>query len=176
MSRDVLEKFSSEIDLSFLDQKVKQEKPQHAPTMLYNGMLAPLKNYAIKGVIWYQGESNIGEAELYSRLNPEFISMLRRLWCNNELPFYYVQIAPFRYSDSDNIEASLIREVQAKIQKEIPYTGMVVSMDCGNEGCIHPAKKKPVAVRYGFRNHCAVSVYNTFGIPASPLRTDDWTE
>jgi sialate O-acetylesterase len=234
--------------------------------MLYNGMLAPLKNYAIKGVIWYQGESNRGEHELFERLNPEFIAMLRRMWCNNELPFYYVQIASFKYGGSDKFEGALIREAQAKIQKDIPYTGMAVAMDCGNEGCIHPAKKKPVAdrlaylalektygkggfdasaplyvsheikgnkvlvtfsaetlgvgpkgenlegfevagedrkfypaaakvgrtcnvievvsdsvaapvaVRYGFRNYCNVSVYNTFGIPASPFRTDDWAE
>lgn len=267
MSRAVLEgKFASDLDLSFLDTKVKPQNPHQAPTMLYNGMLAPLKNYGIKGVIWYQGCSNRGAAELYSRLHPEFVKMLRRMWCNNELPFYYVQIASFKYDGADKIEGALIREAQMKNLKEIPHSGMVVTMDCGDEGCIHPAKKKtvgdrlaylalektyglagfessaplyvsheikgntafvkfsaedwgigpkghelegfelagedrkfykarakvgkardivevvsdsvavPVAVRYAFRNCSPVSVYNTYGIPASPFRTDDWEE
>ena len=98
--------------MSFLNRNEKPENPHQAPTMLYNGMLAPLKNYGIKGVIWYQGCANKGEAELYSRLQPEFVKMLRRMWCNNELPFYYAQIAGFQYTGSQNLEAALIREAQ----------------------------------------------------------------
>jgi len=266
MSRELLEsKFSSEVDLSVLDSGVKPKKPQQTPAMLYNGMLGPLKNFGIKGVVWYQGCSNVGAAELYSRLQPEFVKMLRKMWNNNELPYYYVQIAPYRYKGADKIDAALLREAQMKNLSDIPFSGMVVSMDCGDELCIHPARKKPlgdrlaylalektyglrgfdstppiylsheiegskvyvkfdegrlgvgpkgpwlegfevagedrkfypararagkgavvevlcdsvqapVAVRYAFKNCSPISIYNTFGIPASPFRTDDWTE
>lgn len=265
MSRNVLEQFSSEIDLSFIDRLEKQENPHQAPAMIYNGMLAPLKNYNIRGVVWYQGCSNRGFADLYSRLQPEFVKMLRSMWRNDELPFYYTQIAPFKYDDPEGILGSLIREAQLKNLGEIPHSGMVVTMDCGDEFCIHPSRKKPVgdrlaylalqktygltgfdaeapvyesheikgskvyvtftgtglgvgpkghllegfelagndrkfykaeayvskerivevkcdsvknpvAVRYGFHNVAPASVYNTYGIPASPFRTDDWDE
>ena len=181
------------------------------------------------------------------------------------MPFYYTQIAPFKYSGVDGLEAALIREAQLKNLAEIPHSGMAVTMDCGDEFCIHPSKKKPVgdrlaflalqntygltgfdaaapvyesheikgskvyvtftgtelgvgpkghsldgfelagedrkfykaeayvskertvevkcdsvknpvAVRYAFHNVAPVSVYNTYGIPASPFRTDNWNE
>ena len=191
--------------------------------------------------------------------------MLRGMWGNNELPFYYTQIAPFKCSAPNGYEAALIREAQLKNLAEIPHSGMAVTMDCGDEFCIHPSKKKPVgdrlaflalqntygltgfdaaapvyesheikgsnvyvtftgtnlgvgpkghllegfelagedrkfykaeayvskertvevkcdsvknpvAVRYAFHNVAQVSVYNTYGIPASPFRTDNWNE
>jgi len=74
-------------------------KPQKGISVLYNAMIEPLLNYRIAGVIWYQGESNVSDPDLYKRQFPNLISSWRNKWGNENLPFYYVQIAPFSYND-----------------------------------------------------------------------------
>ncbi|MCX5690107.1 MAG: 9-O-acetylesterase, partial [Planctomycetota bacterium] len=78
------------------------------PTALYNGMIAPLSNYEVKGAIWYQGESNVGRAEQYQRLFPAMIQGWREMWRKPRLPFYFVQIAPFGYQ-TDHGAAALLK-------------------------------------------------------------------
>ena len=103
------------------------------PTVLFNRMIHPLIPYSIKGVIWYQGESNVGRHHQYSQLFPAMIKDWRSRWENN-FPFYYVQIAPyFNYYNSN----AKLREVQRKTLK-IPKTGMVVTLDIGEKYDIHP--------------------------------------
>ena len=264
MDRETMAAFP-EFDLSFLDGDGKINKPQNQPTMLYNSMIAPLVPYTIKGFLWYQGESNRLRPAQYQKLMPAFVKMLRERWGLGELPFYYVQIAPYCYENADLEGGSaLLREAQMRNLGEIPASGMAVTMDIGNRNCIHPGKKAevgqrlawlalvndygmkgfepttplyesmtvegnrayltfrcgksslaplgdalggfevagadrvfhpakawiekgrgrlivtsdevqtPVAVRYAFRNYAEASLFNTYGIPASSFRTDDW--
>jgi sialate O-acetylesterase len=117
----------------------------NTPTALYNGMIAPIAPFGIRGAIWYQGESNRGRADQYARLLPAMIADWRRTWGEGEFPFYYVQIAPYHYGDQHN-ETALLREAQLKILAT-PNTGMAVTMDIGNPADIHPANKQDVGRR-----------------------------
>jgi sialate O-acetylesterase len=119
---------------------------QNTPTALYNGMIAPLTNLAIRGAIWYQGESNCrNNPELYDDIFPAMISDWRRAWGIGDFPFYFVQIAPYRYT-GDSGQAATVREAQFKTLA-LPNTGMAVTMDIGNPGNIHPRNKKDVGHR-----------------------------
>ena len=118
---------------------------QNSPTALFNGMISPLIPYAIRGAIWYQGESNIGRAEQYRRLFPAMIGDWRRRWGCGDFPFYYVQIAPFRYG-GDTGQAALLREAQFQ-SLETPNVGMAVTLDIGNPADIHPRNKQEVGRR-----------------------------
>jgi sialate O-acetylesterase len=114
------------------------------PAVLWNGMLAPLLPFPFTGAIWYQGEANRGRADQYARLLPAMVRDWRRAFAR-ELPFYFVQIAPFAY-DGDAGETALLREAQAAVLA-LPDTGMVVTVDCGDAGDIHPTWKQPVGER-----------------------------
>lgn len=120
------------------------------PTLLYNAMIHPLKGAKIKGVIWYQGESNSDAPELHSRLFPAWIAQWRSFFDAPELPVYYVQIAPYRAEGKDKISKAVFRESQLKSMTEIPNVGMVITTDVGNEMCIHPPYKKEVGERLAF--------------------------
>jgi len=125
--------------------------PASAPTALFNGMIAPFVNYEIKGVIWYQGESNRIEAKAYEKLLPAMITGWRNQWNKKDLPFYYVQIAPFTYStDKKPYYGVLIREAQYNALKNISNSGMAVAMDVGSEATIHPPDKTLVGNRLAF--------------------------
>jgi hypothetical protein len=120
----------------------------NTPTSLYNGMIAPLTPLSIRGVIWYQGESNRGRAFQYRTLFPAMIKDWRARWAmpdNAEFPFYFVQIAPFAYG-GDKGEAAELREAQV-LTSALLNTGMAVTMDIGNPADIHPTNKKEVGRR-----------------------------
>lgn len=146
MDREALAPFT-EFDLSFLDNPAKIENPQYKPCGLYNGMIAPLAPFTIKGFLWYQGESNRGRHAQYQALMPAFVKMLRAHWAQGELPFYYVQIAPYRYDGPDAASGALLREAQLRNLEDIPSSGMAVTLDIGDRNCIHPAKKQQVGTR-----------------------------
>lgn len=112
-----------------------------SPYKLYNGMIAPLLPYTIKGVIWYQGEANAGRAAQYRRLFPAMIENWRADFHNEKMPFYFVQISPH---NSQNPE---IRDAQLYTLQHVPYTGMVVTTDNGDSLNIHPRNKKLVGER-----------------------------
>ena len=111
------------------------------PTVLYNGMIAPLVPYAIRGVIFYQGEANADRAHQYRTLFPAMIADWRRQWHQGDFPFLFVQIAPFREMPPE------IREAQLIAWQSTKNTAMAVTIDCGDAGDIHPANKKPVGER-----------------------------
>jgi sialate O-acetylesterase len=114
------------------------------PAQAYNGMIAPLNKLAIAGVIWYQGESNTANNASYRQLFTTMIDSWRSAF-NKTLPFYYVQIAPFKYGR--NFEAALVRE-QQNLALSHPKTGMVVVYDVIDSVTnIHPSHKKPVGER-----------------------------
>ena len=112
-----------------------------SPFVLYNGMIAPLVPYTLKGVIWYQGESNADRAWQYRKLFPAMIESWRSDWNNKDLPFYFVQISPHR---SQNPE---IRDAQLYVYHHEPHTGIAVTIDNGDSMDIHPRNKKLVGER-----------------------------
>jgi sialate O-acetylesterase len=119
-----------------------------APSAIFNAMINPITSYTIKGVLWYQGESNRKEPELYQKLFPQMVKDWRNQWNIGDFPFYYVQIAPNNYVDKSN--SQYLREVQLKSLNAIPNSGMVVTSDIGSEVSIHPPKKMEVAERLIF--------------------------
>jgi sialate O-acetylesterase len=112
-----------------------------APTVLYNGMIAPLLPYAMRGVIWYQGENNVGRERQYRSLFPALIADWRQAWGEGNFPFLFVQIAPFRANTPE------IREAQLLTLEHTTNTAMAVTMDCGDADDIHPPHKQPVGAR-----------------------------
>ncbi len=119
------------------------EMSSNTPTLLYNGMISPLVPFKIKGVIWYQGESNTGNPKLYERLFPTLINNWREDF-GAKLPFYFVQIAPYNYNETTQSE--FLRDAQRKTLT-LKNTGMVVTLDIGDINNIHPANKKDVGER-----------------------------
>lgn len=115
------------------------------PSVLYNGMLAPLIPFCIRGAIWYQGESNVGRAAQYAKLFPTLIRNWRDQWQQGNFPFYYVQIAPYKYGATGRTSAAL-RDAQ-RTTLTLPNTGMVVSADIGDTANIHPANKQEIGRR-----------------------------
>ncbi|MEP3477728.1 MAG: sialate O-acetylesterase [Fuerstiella sp.] len=118
---------------------------QRNPSVLYNSMIRPLIPFSFRGVVWYQGESNVKNPKQYRTLFPAMIQDWRTRWGQGDFPFYFVQIAPFAYK-TEPISAAFLREAQTMALQE-PNTGMVVTMDVGNPTNIHPKKKKPVGER-----------------------------
>ncbi|HEY8956299.1 sialate O-acetylesterase [Chitinophaga sp.] len=122
----------------------------HKPGYAYNAMIAPLTHFNIKGVIWYQGEANVKTAATYAPLFTGMIQAWRAAW-HKQLPFYYVQIAPFVYDQEHEAalqyEAAVLREEQAR-SSALPGTGMVVVSDATeNVKDIHPQDKRTVGNR-----------------------------
>jgi sialate O-acetylesterase len=116
----------------------------YSPTALFNGMISPLVPFAIRGAIWYQGESNTNKPDLYKQLFPAMIADWRRAFQRGDFPFYFVQIAPYAYGGQTN--SQLLREAQLQSLK-VKNTGMAVTLDIGNPKNIHPANKEGVGTR-----------------------------
>jgi sialate O-acetylesterase len=116
---------------------------QNSPTVLWNAMVNPIVPFAMKGVIWYQGESNDLDKRSweYTRLFPLMVASWRKDWQQGEFPFYFVQIAPYKDMSPE------IREAQRLSMARIPNSGMVVTTDVGNCNDIHPRDKGPVGER-----------------------------
>jgi sialate O-acetylesterase len=120
----------------------------HSPLGFYNAMLAPVVNMTIKGVIWYQGESNVGRAEEYRRLFPAMICEWRGHWGQGDLPFLFVQLANYLEPTSEPVGSAWaeLREAQRSALK-VPNTAMAVAIDVGVANDIHPTDKKSVGDR-----------------------------
>lgn len=116
--------------------------------VLYNAMIHPFTKLPIRGVIWYQGESNVPQAEAYRTLFPAMMQSWREAWNNQDLPFGFVQIAPYMYAEPPE-EAAELRQAQFFAAETVPNTGMVVTMDIGNPVDIHPRNKQEVGRRLG---------------------------
>ena len=119
-----------------------QQSDKKVPTRLYNGMIHPLRRLTIKGVIWYQGESNSGRANKYHELFSTMITQWRRAW-GHDFSFYFAQIAPFNYGKTNS---AYLREAQFQTMS-LPGTGMAVTMDIGDLKDIHPKNKQEVGRR-----------------------------
>ncbi|MCT4672603.1 MAG: sialate O-acetylesterase [Prolixibacteraceae bacterium] len=136
------------------------------PTLLFNGMIYPLINYTAKGFLWYQGEANISSYKNYSRLSQSMIGRWRQLWNNSEMPFYFVQIAPYNYPKR---KSAYLREQQQKVLEIVPHTGMAVTMDIGDHDCIHPSEKEKVGKRLAYIALNKNYGYTTIGCDAPML-------
>ncbi len=115
-------------------------------TALYNGMIRPVQPFAIRGAVWYQGESNSGEGKLYTEKMKALVGGWRQVWGNADLAFYFVQIAPYNYGGNAQ-RIGEFWEAQALAAEEIPNSGMVVINDIGNLKDIHPTNKQEVGRR-----------------------------
>ena len=152
-----LEKFRKE-DILLHYEKYKRKT--HYPSVLYNAMVHPLVPYRIRGVIWYQGESNSILPDIYKDLFSAMIRGWRYQW-GYDFPFYFVQIAPFDYGSGCG--GALVREAQLETMLEVPGTGMAVTMDIGEEKNIHPGKKKEVGHRLAY--WALSQTYGFSGVP-----------
>ena len=121
---------------------------QWVPTGLFNNMIAPLTNYQIKGVIWYQGEGNVSKAQEYTRLFPALIQNWRQIRQHDDMPFLFVQLANFgRKTEQPGASNwALLRESQLKTLV-LPNTGMAVAIDIGEWNDVHPKNKEDVGKR-----------------------------
>jgi sialate O-acetylesterase len=121
---------------------------QYQPTGLYNAMVAPMLNYSIKGVIWYQGEGNSGRPVEYRTLFPAVITTWRQQWKQGDFPFLFVQLANYMQTKDEPGESNwaMTREAQLKTLS-LPNTGMAVTTDVGEWNDIHPLNKEDVGKR-----------------------------
>lgn len=123
-------------------------------TTMYNGMLHPIVGYKVRGVIWYQGESNVFNLNDYESRFPAMVRQWRGEW-NDEFPFYYVQVAPFDYTtwnvpdDEHTHVGAWMRDIQRRCLDLIPRSGMAVITDVGEREQIHPKRKAVVGERLG---------------------------
>jgi sialate O-acetylesterase len=144
------------------------------PTTLFNGMLNPVIGYGIKGCIWYQGESNYERPDQYEKLFPAMVKRWRQLWEQGVFPFYYVQIAPYDYTQlppynsGGKYNSAYLRDAQRKSLNIIPNSGMAVLLDVGEQATIHPPRKEPAGTRLAY-----LALAQTYGIKgfdyASPV-------
>ncbi|SFC34948.1 sialate O-acetylesterase [Flagellimonas taeanensis] len=148
MAKDALEGYQP-VDLEEVDIN---QNTKHIPTVLFNAMVNPLVPYTVKGMLWYQGESNRLEPQRYRQLLPAMIKDWRARWGQGDFPFYYVQVAPYLYDKRNDYfqeveNSAFIREAQLQSLADIPNSGMAVTMDIGESHTIHPPRKKEVADR-----------------------------
>jgi sialate O-acetylesterase len=144
----------------------REGKPKnHDPSALFNGMINPLIPFKIRGALWYQGESNVSRANNYTKLMNVMIDGWRREWNQGSFPFYFVQIAPFKYSGSNKSESAYLREAQLKTMLQTKNSGMAVTLDIGKEFSIHPDKKIIIGKRLAY--WALANDYKVKGVPFS---------
>jgi sialate O-acetylesterase len=141
-------KYRVSLDLADLPPRPRDPDDPNQPGVLAHGMIAPLVPYALRGVIWYQGESNAGRAEQYRTLFPRMIDDWRRWWRAGDFPFLFVQLAGFMEPPAEpgDHEWADLREAQAAALAR-PHTGMAVAVDVGDAHDIHPRNKQEVGRR-----------------------------
>ncbi|WP_300703668.1 sialate O-acetylesterase [Bacteroides sp.] len=151
IGRKLLESYP---DVSLNPDSVERLHPMHRPLLMYNAMLKPLQNYTIKGFIWYQGESNVGRHDTYAQRLADMVQLWRNDWGLGELPFYFVEIAPYAYGDKwDDTAGAYLREAQFKAQSLIPNSAMVSTNDLVEpfeRFNIHPRNKTMVGHRLSY--------------------------
>jgi sialate O-acetylesterase len=153
MNENSLKEFP-EIKIAPLSDSAKVNN--RSATTLYNGMVGPFLGYGIRGVIWYQGESNQDRPDQYEKLFPAMVKFWREQAGQGDFPFYYVQIAPYNYglaasnNSGGKYNSAYLRDAQRKALRKIPNSGMAVVMDIGEETSIHPANKEAGGKRLAY--------------------------
>ena len=150
------------LNVGLAENKSRQRHP-YEPCYLYEAGIRPLDRYPIKGVIWYQGESNAHNREAHERLFPLLVDSWRTTWANDSMPFYYVQL-----SSIDRPSWPWFRDSQRRMMEKIPHTGMAVSSDWGDSLDVHPINKQPIGERLA-----RWALHDTYGlastVPSGPL-------
>lgn len=139
-----------------------QQRHPYEPCYLYESGIAPLEAFPIRGIIWYQGESNAHNMEAHAQLFPLLVKSWRETWHDNELPFYYVQL-----SSIDRPSWTWFRDSQRKLMETIPHSGMAVSSDRGDSTNVHPTRKKEVGERLA--RWALNKTYGRDVLPSGPL-------
>jgi sialate O-acetylesterase len=140
----------------------------HSPHILFDNRLAPLIPYGLRGIIWYQGESNAEEADLYRRMLPLMIRDWRHAWGQGDFTFLQVQLANFRAPAKQPGKSAWaeLREAQLDVLT-VPETGMAVAVDIGKADDIHPRNKRDVGLRLAL--WALAETYGRGGLPSGPL-------
>ena len=162
-----LEAWIAETRVALEDSETIYEKPEinhplkngGRPTAMYNNMIYPFVPYAIRGALWYQGESNVRDAMMYFEKKKALIQGWREVWDQGDFPFYFVQLAPWSgYDREDPTHLPKLWEAQSATLA-LPNTGMVVTTDIGNVKDIHPRNKQDVGLRLALW-----AMANTYGV------------
>jgi sialate O-acetylesterase len=149
----------------------------NVPSVLFNGMIAPITQFKIKGALWYQGESNAGRAAEYYTLFPTMIQDWRKQW-GYDFPFFVVQLAPFQNGNSAAAQYAEVRDAQFQASKKLKGVGYATLSDIGNETDIHPQAKEPVgqrlalaarAIAYGEKIEWSGPVYKGMKVDGSKV-------
>lgn len=130
--------------LNIKKSNYKEQRHPYEPCYLYEAGIRPLESFPIKGVIWYQGESNAHNFTAHEKLFHLLVESWRKNWSDEQMPFYYVQL-----SSIDRPSWPWFRDSQRKMLYDIPHTGMAVSSDHGDSLDVHPRNKKPIGERLG---------------------------
>lgn len=142
-------------------------RPQNRPSRCYNAMVNGLMPYSLRGIIWYQGESDTGAPEPYKKFFPALISSWREQLKNPEAPFFYVELPAYNPPKPPAISDgwARLRESQASALL-LPHTGVATAIDLGNPGVLHPKNKQPIAERLA--RLALTEVYGREGQSKSP--------
>lgn len=151
MSREVIEKEFPNFSTLHLDGKAPMRNNFQEPCLLYNGMVHPLEPYTFKGMIWYQGEADLYNPDLYIRMQKSYVEMMREKFQVPEAPFYFVQIAPWWYGNTEGDHVGKFNVAQQKSLSVIPFSGMAPTCDIGECYVIHPRNKQAVGKRLAFQ-------------------------
>lgn len=170
MDREMLAAFP---DIALPEEERDIKVKNRTPTTLYNGMIAPLLGYGMRGVIWYQGESNYDRPGQYPALFKTMVEGWRTRWGRDQFPFYFCQIAPYDYGlitpeGEEVINSAYLREAQLRAEAMIPNSGMAVLLDGGLPYTIHPSAKQLAGERLALQ--ALVKSYEVEGITADSPR------
>lgn len=161
-------------------EPTQPDEPRFTASELFNGMINPLIPYAVKGVLWYQGEANVARAVQYRTAFPLLIKSWRDTWGQGDLPFYFCQLANFyaKVTKPENSEWAELRDAQTSTLS-LPNTGMAVLIDLGEEGNLHPRNKRDVGERlamialshdYGRQLSSSGPLYQSMQVEKSSIR------
>ncbi len=146
ISPEVLKKITTEKELSYY-----VIQPHNSPSVLFNGMINAIIPFTIKGVIWYQGEGNVGRYQNYMKLMNGLIKNWRDEWGLGDFPFYFVQLAPNGSLGKGNgTSQAFLREAQLKTMLSVKNTGMAVTLDIGSTITNHPPEKLLIGKRLAY--------------------------
>jgi sialate O-acetylesterase len=137
--------------IKFPDVSEKQfEWAAGTPTLLWNAMVNPWKGFPVRGVIWYQGEANAANPASYKLLFSAMVNQWRSFFITPDMPFYYVQLAPWQSGGKDSLDWAYFRQAQLELMNELSNVGMVITADVGSEVFIHPPHKIEVGQRLAY--------------------------
>lgn len=158
------------------DEGMKNWSDYHKPYVFYNGMEQPVKGYTAKGFIWYQGCSNVGADKVFVGRMTELVRQWREDWGDkdNAMPFYMVEIAPYKYKPSEYDTAPALRQAQHDAAKAIPNAGIVVTNDLVYSyeiDNIHPSQKQPVGNRLAY-----MALHRNYGFTKLPCDSPEAVE